>query len=68
MHVFVVRIWESAEPLPAVDEAVLRGVVERVGSGEQAAFVGGDQLLSFISRRPPAAGEEGPAPPADGGA
>lgn len=49
--VFVVRVWEPAAPLPGHELPLLRGVVEHVGTREQLAFVGGDYLLAFLTRK-----------------
>lgn len=62
MHVFLVRVWEPAGPMQGHEQPLLRGVVEQVGTREQAVFVGGEYLVAFLTRlceQPPQVRPEG---------
>lgn len=46
METYLVRIWESAEP--DVPNGEVRGFVRRVYDGQEAAFIGIEQLLERL--------------------
>ena len=47
MDTFVVRVWQQAGE---DDEASLRGVVERVSTGERDRFLSVEELVSLLRR------------------
>lgn len=47
MITFVVRLWDSAEPVQAAEP--LRGTVLHVASGKTTPFVGVAKLLAFFT-------------------
>jgi hypothetical protein len=48
VETFVVRIWTAAEHADDPERFRLRGLVERVQSGEQAFFKSAGELLAFL--------------------
>ncbi|MGH7570362.1 MAG: hypothetical protein ACREMK_00775 [Gemmatimonadota bacterium] len=52
METFVVRVWRSAAAdvvLPPDHSAILRGLVQHVGSGWSTPFRSGEELLSALT-------------------
>jgi hypothetical protein len=51
VDVFVIRVWEQPRSVAGPGQPVLLGAVEHLGSREASAFVGGDVLVDFLTRR-----------------
>jgi len=51
MESFVVRVWVPGEDEGAGDESDLRGVVEKVATGEAAPFHSAEELADILRAR-----------------